>query len=318
MKVHVYQDEILHGNHFKIIYRGQTNKFHEPDGFGISFKHGDVYIGSFRRGYHHGYGILKCHRGYKKGKNKWSFLFVKRGIYVGRFKFNRLIDGKYLIMDGPRIHIGYKKNGKAVGTESFVSSGSVTTIQYDSCRHFGKLYLQDQYSLDIAYLHKSQFQGLYYGMYQSPKFHVISHFSKNDQSGPVLFLRYTENQIIYKLLVEFRKSLCEKVYYIQDDNNLLWNPLYYMEQNMIEIPYDYRCPIQHEIMIQPHRTQFNTVYELKNLLKWISMKPIPRDPLTNQCFELMEFDDHIELRDQIFDFIWTSVFSHQIIGTLSE
>ena len=87
---------------------------------------------------------------------------------------------------------------------------------------------------------------------------------------------------------------------------------------MIEIPYDYRCPIQHEIMIQPHRTQFNTVYELKNLLKWISMKPIPRDPLTNQCFELMEFDDHIELRDQIFDFIWTSVFSHQIIGTLSE
>ena len=262
MKVHVLQDEILHGNHFKIMYRGQTNKYGQPNGFGISFKHGDVYVGSFRGGFHHGYGILKCHRGYKRGKKEWSFLYLKRGIYVGRFKFNRLMDGKYLIMDGSRIHIGYKKNGKLIGAERFVScsDGSITTIQYDSCRNFGRLYLQDRCCMDVAYLHRSDFHGLYYGMYHSPKFHVISHFSKNDQCGPVLFLRYMGNQIVYKLLVEFQQSLCKKVYYIQDDSNLLWDPLHYMEQNTIEVPYDYRCPIQHEIMIQPYMTQFNTVY----------------------------------------------------------
>ena len=221
-------------------------------------------------------------------------------------------------MDGYRMHVGYQKNGKPVGVEKFLSHGSVTTIQYDSCRHFGNLYLQDQYSIDVAYLHKSRFQGLYYGMYHSPKFHVISHFSNNDQCGPVLFLRYAGNQIVYKVLVEFRKNLCEMVYYIQDDNNLLWYPLQYMEQNKIEIPHDYRCPIQHEIMVQPCITHFNTVYEMKNLLKWVSMKSIPRDPLTNQCFQSIRFDEHFELRDRIFDFIWTSVSSYQIIGTLSE
>ena len=318
MNVHVFQNEILYDTCFKVLYRGQTNQYEQPHGFGISYKHGDVYVGSFYKGYHHGYGILKCHSGYKRRKKPSNFIYVKRGVYIGKFRYNKLIDGKFFIMNDNRIHIGYRKNGIPVGKETFVSQFSTTICDYDSHRNIGQFTMRHSTSTDIAYLRQTNFQGIYYSMYYSPKFHMISHFQKNQQSGPVLFLRYSNHHVLYKILMEFKNALCQTIQYIQDDYNLIWNPLSYIEKNQIEIPYDYRCPIQHEVMTQPYLTEYKTTYELQNLTKWISIKSKPRDPLTNQPLNSYEFTSNVKLQDDIFDFLWSTLLSRKVIGTLSE
>ena len=78
----------------KVLFRGRLKKG-KPDGFGILFQYGDIYIGSMKNGYKHGYGILKCRAGYKIVGTRGSFK-SERGIYIGYFRNDRLFHGKFI------------------------------------------------------------------------------------------------------------------------------------------------------------------------------------------------------------------------------
>ena len=313
-----YHKGFMNGDCYSILYRGNVNRRRKPHGFGVYFYFGDVFIGNFRNGRKHGYGIWKCRGGYRPTKFKYSYIL--RGIYIGVFSHDKFIRGKFIKSQYyPNcFQYGYRKSMNLLGNFPYRNPIEHLTVHYFQHIESGK-YQSNGIQNFSGYVQNENFHGNFYIQYYSPSFHVLVPYRNSCLHGKAVHIRISKNNVfLYKLLTEWENDQCITIHCIYDDHNLLFNPLQYFERNNQQIHFDHLCPIERSMMIEPCRTEYKTTYDFKNLMKWIPIHNPPRDPLTNLPYENMKFEIDYKLQESIFDCLWTTCFPKQILGTLSE
>lgn len=309
---------IMDGTLYWILYRGNTNTKMKPHGFGVYFYFGDVYLGNFRNGRKHGYGIWKCRGGYRPTKFKYSY--VQRGIYIGIFCHDQFVSGKFI---KSQFHpncfpYGYQRYTSRFQNTPFRCPTQHLTVHYFQNIEHGKYHSKGTQNLS-GYIQNKMLHGNFYIQNYSPSFHAIIPYRNSCLHGRGVHIRFSEkNVVLYKILTEWVNDQCVMIHCLYDDDNLLFYPFHYFEQNNPRIHFDHLCPIERSMMMEPCRTEYNTTYDLKNLMKWISKYKKPRDPLTNLPYTNMNFEIDYKLQESIFDCLWTTCFPKQILGTLPE
>lgn len=317
--VQCYYDIMQCNERFSIMYRGNYNSEMYPHGFGICYKFGDVYLGGMKHGYRHGYGILKCREGYKTMSKPHTFKYMKRGIYIGIFRKNKFITGKYIEMDSTdkKMVKGYIENLKPVGDIHYIENDILVSVYHKN--EDSGLYKMKGGPMQCGFIKNGIFSGQFYNMYMNSFFHRINHYQCGILHGPILLLRYDSNtnHTLYHVMTFWEDNICTRIEYIKEPLGIIYNPISYLELNDVNIPRDYICPINYQLMKQPVKTEYNTTYEYDSLLQWMTHSHDSRDPLTNQKFEEFTFMQNDTRQAEIFDFIWTNCFSRNVIGTLT-
>ena len=298
-EIHILDNFFMMGKEQKILFRGHL-KNDQPEGFGIYYSFGDVYLGTFRRGYKHGYGILKCKKGYKIIKNRYG-KYLEGGIYIGYFYKDRLLRGKFITRDHNDICIIPIKNRKYNGLSIRKNpSYRIETYLYENIL-FGKyIYRNFKYNYTIeTFFKNNKFEG-----YCSRKFkdYYENFYYKNGMIQGKSLLHIYKNNISFLFLWEngYRSRLLK----IFDKENRLYFP----EKFIKNIPIEYLCPIGYNIMLEPSENEFNQIYDFKNIFKWYFAYKKRRDPLTNCQVKTFELNTLYSLQLEIFTFIYKDLF----------
>ena len=316
-------------NPLKILYRGNVSaENNKPHGFGVLFQFGDVYVGGFHNGYKHGWGILKCRQGYKELKKPQQFRFFRHGIYIGYFRYNKFITGK---------RIEYKKEIGALTVEYFQNEISLSKYFSGSSRvsiYIEKNLHSELFSVDILgdrYINCFQQKDVSatnvdYGVNLDQIGQVLEFDPKNKSyiikyqkdkliTGKCIYVRYDENwKRKYKIICSFENDFLKSIDYVGNRNNFVFSPTTLID--IENVPRDYLCPIDYEIMTQPCLTEYNQYYQYKNIITWLAVGTRFSDPLTNQLFRTSIFPIDENFQFEIFDFIYDFFFSSDIVGTL--
>lgn len=276
-QIHTIEKFFIMGESQKILFRGKLNN-EKPNGFGILFQFGDVYIGKMKNGYKHGYGIWKCRKGYKIIGRTGSFK-TERGVYIGYFRYDRFIHGVFIEFNKEYI----KKN--------FIKNRLYNGISILKHKDYTILSTYKDNILNGKYIYK-HFENNYI---------FETNIVNNNFNGPSIrknnefyeYLFYKDGKILGKSIYHIYKTdttyilkwknkeynYCKEIFKISNKDNRLYYPI--KNLNTYKIPEDFLCPISYEIMIQPVETSMGQVYDYKSILKWKYKYNKKTDPLTN-------------------------------------
>tara|TARA_B100001248_G_scaffold255755_1_gene235885 strand:- start:1228 stop:2196 length:969 start_codon:yes stop_codon:yes gene_type:complete len=303
-------------NRYKILYRGHCYSPNIPHGFGVLLFQKDVYIGGLKHGRKDGYGIWKCRAGYKELYTTQKFKYFEKGIYIGLFKKNNFIRGKI---------IRYCPQSKRFVKEYFLNKNCIEQVYEDEFARTqiinlsdSKLYRFESISSQIinGFCIDNSFTGNFINMNYYSKFHFLCIYEDSKINNLSVFIRLDdEENVLYKLFVEWKNNIIVRVRSLVDDYNIIYNPISQLDEN--HIPKEYLCPICIELMTQPYQNEFHQTYQLSNIEKWITMHTYNcRDPMTNQIMENMSLDINLNLQTSIFDYLYKTLCDYSIQGTL--
>ena len=306
VEIHVIEKFYMMGKFQKVLFRGRLKKG-KPDGFGILFQYGDIYIGTMKNGYKHGYGILKCKAGYKIIGSRGSFK-SERGIYIGYFRNDRLFYGKFIEFN--------KKNIKRISIKNKIYHGPFTVEDKDyriisnyknnklngNYKYYSKIY---GFNFE-TFIYNNEFSGLCTRTHQD--YYEYLYYVNGIITGKSIYHIF-HNSTTFILEWSFDKyNYCKRIYRIIKKGNKIYFPEKIMNHSIV--PYHYLCPISYEIMIEPIETSIGQIYNFKNLLKWIYKYKKRTDPLTN-CKIKEEFKSCPILQYKIFSYISNELFSEK-------
>lgn len=305
-EIHEIEKFYMMKRYQKILFRG-TIKNGKPNGFGILFHFGDIYIGTMRNGYKHGYGIWKCRKGYKIVRSKGAFK-SERGIYIGYFRYDRLIYGKFIELN--------KKNIKKFSIQNKLYHGPfiIKDIDYSIISNYKNNILDGKY---LFYHKKYKFT-----LETFISNNELNGFSKRIHKDYYEYFYYKNGIIVGKSIYHIFKNsttfilewdydnynYCKKIYRMTKKGNKIYFPEILVDYKTC--PIHYLCPISYEIMIEPIQTSIHQIYNFKNILKWIFQYKKKTDPLTN-CKMKEEFKSCPDLQFKIFSFLSNQIFEEK-------
>lgn len=71
-----------------------------------------------------------------------------------------------------------------------------------------------------------------------------------------------------------------------------------------EVPFEYLCPITHEIMLEPVTCSDGYTYERKAITEWFLSGKFS-SPMTNETLSNTEYKSNVELRNKIHTFLYS-------------
>lgn len=310
-KTCILEEVVAGGVTYKKMYRGNYNKNHKPHGFGIQYSFPDLFIGNFKNGKRHGYGIMNCREGYKL-ISKRGCKYMYAGIYIGIFKNNVFQHGKV-------IHFHRKKQEKSVyfikksvlnGEYRIFHQNHFWLFNYIDGELMGRYYYNGEYIVN---------SNLYYG-----EFHGTTTII--NKKGCCHFLNYVngivQGKSIYYLpsqtffILKWKNNICEKILCMRNRQNKLYNPQNILENTNIQVPREFECPVGYSIMIQPYVNEYKQTYEFKNLKLWMNHDTLSseylRDPMTNKLCHINSFKPNLSCQYKIFKFIEKKLFHSKI------
>lgn len=288
------------GKQQKILFRGYL-KNGKAEGFGIMYNFGDLYIGSFKNGLKHGYGIWKCKKGYKMVGNRCS-RFMYRGFYIGYFFKDKIHSGKLISFDsGEFVKIDIRKKKYTGRYIRFNNDFFLKTYVRNSIFNGSYFYenLKKKYKITGYFLHNN-FEGQTYHIYQD--YYEIFFYKNGKIKGHSLYHIFEEN---ISFLFQWKDGFRNKLLKIFNKKN----QLYYPELFLKNIPIEYLCPIGYSIMLEPAKNEKNQIYDTKNIIKWYHTYKKKTDPLTNCSIENFKIENLHELQYIIYQYIYKNLFS---------
>ena len=299
-EIHVLDKFFMMGKKHKILFRGNL-KDNKPEGFGIYYYFGDVYIGKFLNGYKHGYGILKCKKGYKIIKNRFGKYF-EGGFYIGYFYRDNFIRGKLITKKNNDICIIPIKNRKYNGL-SIRKNPSYLIKMYFNENNLSNEYiyknLSHNYSIN-TFIKNNQFNGYCTRNFQ--EHYEILYYDNGVIKDKSLFHIYKYNITFIFLWENGCRSRILKI--LNKENRI-----YFPEEFLKNIPLRYICPIGYSIMLEPSQNELNQIYDSKNIYQWYFKFKKKRDPLTNCQVKTFELNTFYPLQLEIYTFIYENLFS---------
>ena len=298
-KIHTIDKFYMMGKFQKTLFRGNL-KNNKPDGFGIHFSFDDVYIGNFRNGYKHGYGILKCKEGYKIIRNKFG-KYLRKGLYIGYFYKDVFITGKCILKDNDDICIlSVKKkmnNGLCIRKNPF---SYVKTFHKENSPIVS--YRYENFHLNIlieSFLKNNLFHGYCFKKFENH--YEILYYDNGKVKGKSIYHIFKNN---ITFVFEWKKGFRHQILKIIDKGNRL----YYPETILKNIPLEYLCPIGYNIMLEPCMNEKNQIYDLKNISNWYFNYKKRTDPLTNLQLKFFHITHMENLQKEIFTYIYKNLF----------
>lgn len=303
VEIHVIERFYMMKKIHKVLFRGALKKG-KPDGFGILYQYGDIYIGSMKNGYKNGYGIWRCKAGYKIIGSRGSFK-SERGIYIGYFRNDRLLYGKFIEFN--------KKNIKKISIENKIYNGPfliedknyriISNYKNNKLNGNYKYYCKIYGFLLETFIYNNEFSGLCTRTHKD--YYEYLYYVDGVITGKSIYHIF-HNSTTFILEWSFDKyNYCNKIYRITKKGNKIYYPEKIINHSLV--PYQYLCPISYEIMIEPIETSLGQIYNFKNLLKWIYKYKKKTDPLTN-CKIKEDFKTCPNLQYKIFSFISKELF----------
>jgi hypothetical protein len=297
---------ILYNSHTKQYYEGQF-KNGDLEGYGRISTLGYSYRGQFHKSDIHGIGIMYQHR---DGYNLLSCVplrlkYYYTGVYIGIFCKGKFYNGIYIDYDqyNDIYDVTSYFKGKKHGTAFSFSSSFFESQMYQKNQKNGLFTFQD----DKIKVQANCINNLFTGIYEI--------FSKNHYQQ--LFFR--KGIMLNRSLFYYKYKTC---FIIQIQKDSLKPDMLYVYHdkakrkiqlsNVIEtynIPQEYTCPIGHEIMLQPCRTEVGQCYDYKNISKWFHYEKNLRDPMTNVRLYSKDLNFDMYKIMEIFEFICHQYFS---------
>lgn len=303
LKVHEIEKFYMMRKYQKILFRGKLKKG-KPDGFGILFQFGDIYIGTMRNGYKHGYGIWKCRKGYKIIRHKGAFK-SERGIYIGYFRYDRLIYGKFLELNKKEIKKITIKNKKFNGPCSIKNKNYIILSNYKNNNLEGK-YVYKNLDYDYTFetfIYNNNFNGP--SLRKNNDFYEYLFYKDGKINGKSIYHIYKTDTTFILEWKNKEYNYCKKILKIINKKNKFYYPEKLLDIDLI--PKEYLCPISYEIMIQPIETSMKQIYNYKSIIKWKYKYKKETDPLTNCKIDdsfivcpLIQYDIFKYIEDELF------------------
>ena len=298
---------MLYNSHTKQMYTGNF-KDGQLNGYGKLFTVGYTFKGNFKNGSWTGKGVLFQRR---FGRNLLSLkpLIMKKyekGIYVGKFKNGRFINGLCLVQnvnEEDSFSIIPYQRGKKNGTVINVSSSRIESQVYEDDEKRGRYTFDDGCIQIKSAFYENKICGVY-EIFSKLHYHQLFFQRGKLRRRSLLSFRYK-----YQFVLEMQGfNIHNDVLYAFCGGKKIKNPLQVLSKTET-IPHDFLCPIGREIMLQPCWTEASQCYDFKNINHWfdLSIDNI-RDPMTN----LPLFSDHLEFdtikRYEILDYLAERLF----------
>lgn len=280
------------------------------------FKNGDIqgygkihtlgynYRGRFRNGNMDGNGILYQHETSYNLVNirpqRPIFKKYERGIYIGLFKRGIFRNGIFIHHEKDKYFVTSFWNRKKNGQSLIFSRNSLETQLYQNDKKNGEYTFRTNLHFIRTNFHDDYLSGIYEA-FSNKHYHQLFYQKGILQKRTLFSYKYKhhfiieidkegiENQIV---CVHHQKK---KYKFPSEKNNTF--------------PREYLCPIGHDLMIQPCRTEVGQCYEYKYIKKWFEECKQIRDPMTNIPLYSRELEFDLEKKFEIFEYLCTNYFS---------
>lgn len=309
--VRVLEEFVAGGVRYKRFYRGNYNKNHKPHGFGIEYYHPDLYIGNFKNGKKHGYGMMNCKQGYKL-VSKMGCRFMYSGIYIGIFKNNVFQKGKIIEFnrDKSEKNVYFMENSKLNGEYKILHKKYSFIFTYINGELNGKYKYNGDYIVE-SNLYNGEFHGNVLITTKRGSRHFLFYENGIVQGKSIYYL--PSNTFF---ILKWKDNICQKIVCIRNRYNKLYYPETILENIKIDIPIEFLCPIGYTLMIQPYTNEYKQTYEYNNIKKWLEQGQNSfnffRDPMTNQMCHLNSFKPNLKYQLKILQFIEKQLFYSKI------
>lgn len=272
------------------------------NGYGKLYTLGYNYRGRFRNGNMHGNGILYQHETSYNLVNVRSQLPIfnkyQKGVYIGFFKKGIFRNGIFLNQEGERYFVTSFWNREKHGHSLIFSRRTLETQMYQNDKKNGEYTFRTNLHFIRTNFYNDSISGIYEA-FSNRHYHQLFYQKGILQKRSLFSYKYKHHFII-----EMDKKGIE---------NRIMNV--YHQQQKYKFPYDtdtfpreYLCPIGHDLMIQPCRTEVGQCYEYKNIKRWFEECKQIRDPMTNIPLYSRKLELDLEKKFEIFEYLCTRYF----------